>query len=505
MHTAEQLSYLTPDEVVAWQETDAWLQAESSKFQKVLGLTRKPLEYAYGKVPESLKDSIATAIYNVLTSLRDGSAGLTSQEVVSEKIGPIPEGPLGMYLVGVRRLDGAARSLIGQSKNLCTAEGAATGVAGLPGIVVDIPALYTLLFRMIAQVAACYGYSVESEQERGHILKVLDVGHQLEPEAKRAGMTEIEELQRMIRDDVPIVEAQRFAVSKGLQSMARALGLALTQRKLAQSLAVVGGMVGAGVNRQLAAEVGEVAYHAYRRRYLAELALLRQRAELGPSSRTESALAQDDAAPETREPEDRQPASEIPEAAIPGECTVVPADSQDLPAEQKPAVSRPIGGLANVTLAAGDLNALLARLDYPVEYRHGCFLGRVKLPIGTVRAAAIPSCSESHLVFTVPFKEIKSEGAGSFLLSKILSTFWTTIAKQVESTVLPRLRSRGFSSDLLTLDRGKGAGGEFGLVKLSLPALNRWLADKHPLLRASLIKVRFGSDDLRLDARVVSR
>ena len=58
--------------------------------------------------------------------------------------------------------------------------------------------------------------------------------------------------------------------------LARHLGLALTQRKLAQTVVLVGGVIGAGVNRQLAGEVGEVAFHAYRRRQLIDRALLRK-------------------------------------------------------------------------------------------------------------------------------------------------------------------------------------------------------------------------------------
>ena len=40
------------------------------------------------------------------------------------------------------------------------------------------------------------------------------------------------------------------------------------------------GVIGAGVNRQLAGEVGEVAIHAYRRRHLIDRALLRKEGAL---------------------------------------------------------------------------------------------------------------------------------------------------------------------------------------------------------------------------------
>lgn len=326
--TGDPFPYLTPDEQVAWRETDLWLGAEITRFQKMMAFTRKPIEYAYSKVPESLRESIANAILTVLTSVRDGTMGLVSSDAVREQLGYIPEGHLGHFQVGVRKLDAVALSLIGQSKNACMAEGAAAGLAGLPGIVVDIPALYGLLFRMIAQVAACYGYPGDSEVERDHMLKVLDVGHQSDPEPKRQGMDEIRAMQHMIGQDVTAAEAQRFTVTKGLQTMARHLGLVLTERKLAQSVAIVGGVVGAGINRQLASDIGDVAYHAYRRRYLTELAHLRQTGMLAGRG-----------------------------------------VSRPEPVVRPPAVS----GNGRVTLDAGLMNALLKGVGEGMSYRDGAF------------------------------------------------------------------------------------------------------------------------------------
>ncbi|MCA9778144.1 MAG: EcsC family protein [Candidatus Eremiobacteraeota bacterium] len=273
------LTYLDSDERAALAETKAWMEQDESRFKKVLGVTRKPIEFVYKKVPESVRESIASAILNVLTSVRDGTANLTSVNDVRLKVAEV-HGPLEaehpFARVPIAQLDAVAGKLIKGSKNACTAEGAATGVAGLPGIVVDVPALYALLFRMISQLSVVYGFDFQPEEERTHMLKLLEIGHQVDAASKRSGMKEVEELQDMIRRNIPVVEVQRFAIQKGLQTLARHLGLALTQRKLAQTVVLVGGVIGAGVNRQLAGEVGEVAFHAYRRRHLIDRAQLRK-------------------------------------------------------------------------------------------------------------------------------------------------------------------------------------------------------------------------------------
>lgn len=271
---------LTPSEVESLAKTNEWLNADASRFKKAMSITRKPIEFAYSKVPQSLRDSISDAILSVLTSVREGTTNFSAIEAVIERLenenGRF-EGREDFFEIGVEKLDVVALEMVRKCKNACTAEGAVVGMAGLPGIVVDVPALYGLLFRMIAQVSAVYGYPVDPEEEKIHMMKILDIGHRLEKESKKEGIEEISELQSNILHNKAVVEVQRFAVQKGLQTLARHLGVALTQRKLAQSVVLVGGAIGAGVNRNLASEVGEAAFHIYRRRHLMELSFLRSK------------------------------------------------------------------------------------------------------------------------------------------------------------------------------------------------------------------------------------
>ncbi|MGE0491616.1 MAG: EcsC family protein [Vulcanimicrobiota bacterium] len=270
--------YLTPDEREVLAEIEGWMSATPGSLKKLIGLAGKPLEFAYRQVPESIQNGISEAILKVLMTMRDGTTGMVSRRKVYDKIEAI-SGPLtgagGILKVNIRTLDRVAKDCIKMSKAGCAAGGAAAGAAGLPGLIIDIPTLYGILFRMIQEVATVYGFSVKPEQEKSHILKILDVGHHPESTEKRKGMVELESIQKMIRDGTAVRDLERFAVQKGLQAMARSLGIHLTQRKLAQSVAIVGGLVGAGVNYQLAGDVSEVAYHAYRRRFLQEVALTR--------------------------------------------------------------------------------------------------------------------------------------------------------------------------------------------------------------------------------------
>jgi len=76
----------------------------------------------------------------------------------------------------------------------------------------------------------------------------------------------------MIREGIPLKDIERLALAKGLQALSRQLAAGLVRRKAAQAVVLVGGLVGAGVNHQLVADVGTVAWQAYRRRFVVELA-----------------------------------------------------------------------------------------------------------------------------------------------------------------------------------------------------------------------------------------
>jgi hypothetical protein len=147
------------------------------------------------------------------------------------------------------------------------------------------------------------------------------------------------------------------------------------------------------------------------------------------------------------------------------------------------------------------LNSYLGRLrEHKLEYREGRLQGRIKLPVSACRVTIYPSCSSSHILLTLPFKEIQGESTGNFFLSKIVSTFWGTIAKQVESVLVPRLRAQGFPADTVTLEKSKEASGEVGRLKISLGALNFWLSSKHPRLKLRIRGMLFRPAAVEVEA-----
>ena len=152
------------------------------------------------------------------------------------------------------------------------------------------------------------------------------------------------------------------------------------------------------------------------------------------------------------------------------------------------------------------INSALARLEgQKLEFRHGCILAKLTLPVGAVSAIVIPSFRDDHVLLTIPFQEIKGNITGKFFVSKVLSVFWNFIGSQIQSAVIPKLRQYGLGSDTISHRKTKARAGDVGEIMISLRAINRWLEGKHPRLNLSIREVAFSPEgaDVTADLRSV--
>lgn len=276
------VTYLNEDEQKVLKEVQDWIFAPPSLLSKAMVLAGKPAELAYRLVPAGLKEKLGSTIYGVLGTLRNTSRTTVQPQILLDKISARLGKDVGthhdqIFQADIAKLDPLANECIRFNKATAAVEGGAAGAVGLPGLIADVPALYVLAFRTIQEVAICYGFPIEGEVEHAYMMKVLDVGHYLENEQKRVGMEELQGLQDMISSGAPLKDLERVSLAKGLQALARELSVALFRRKAAQTMAVVGSVVGASVNFALVNDIGLTAYYAYRYRFLHEVALRRMK------------------------------------------------------------------------------------------------------------------------------------------------------------------------------------------------------------------------------------
>lgn len=271
---------LTAEEQQALKVSETFFQRPSGRFQKALGKIGRPLDFLLKASPRKFQDGLTTAIHGVLTTVADGAEAGSSETVLIDNLCA----DLGMELEPWNRifsadykiLDRIAQNKVKAAKRFATVQGGVTGVTGAPGLIADVPSLYFLLFRTVHQVAVCMGFPAHSPAEKRYLMQVVNVGHYLELRERRCALLELEQLESEIAEKSSSAEdLQRTLLAKSVQLMAGKLASTLLQRKAAQSVAFVGGAVGAVINRQLTEDVGLTALHAYRRRFFKRAAELR--------------------------------------------------------------------------------------------------------------------------------------------------------------------------------------------------------------------------------------
>ena len=172
--------------------------------------------------------------------------------------------------------DGLANGVHNWAIGIATIEGGVTGGAGLPGLVVDIPAIVTLALRTIHKIGVCYGYEVTSKEDREFILGVMAASGSNDMSEKIKALATLRSIEvnlskqacKSLATKTTQDRMSHDAAIIGIKSLAKQLGLNLTQRKTLQAIPAVGAFVGASVNGWYIKEVGWAARRSLQERWL---------------------------------------------------------------------------------------------------------------------------------------------------------------------------------------------------------------------------------------------
>ncbi len=168
--------------------------------------------------------------------------------------------------------DAAAADVRRWALGFAAAGGAATGVLGAAGLAFDIPATVTLALRTARLTGLCYGFGGVGEQERVHILDVLQLAGANSVEERDAALQRLAESRAQFgRDDWQKIAAMTGRATGSVvatQRLAATLGVNLSTRKMAQVVPIVGAVIGAGVNAAFQHDVASAARFAFRARWL---------------------------------------------------------------------------------------------------------------------------------------------------------------------------------------------------------------------------------------------
>ena len=230
------------------KEIEKWKNEEPSVVSKATGWVLKPVSKMVEMIiPQSVirgaltsSDWLAEKLTDKKDIIRDG--GVKSINELASK--------------SLELSDKLANNVHNWANGIALAEGAATGATGLPGMIVDIPALIIMTLRVIRKIGLCYGYDCDTEKEKQFIFSIMSAAGANSTNEKIIALGNIQAAKVLISKTAWRKMAEKAANNKfskeaivlAIKNLAKQLGVNLTKRKALQAIPIIGGAVGATMN-----------------------------------------------------------------------------------------------------------------------------------------------------------------------------------------------------------------------------------------------------------------
>jgi len=227
------------------QELNIWqhqmLQAPSFTNK----LSRKVQQKINSYIPDKVHLAITTTIKQMIRAMLFGANLTTRKPLVN---------------VALSAQEALVLERIAFYKKAAAAEGGVTGAGGILLGLADFPLLLSLKLKMLFDIAAFYGYSVDDYRERIYLLHIFQLAFSSHEQRRQVYLQMVNwEVQKQnLPADIHQFDWQTFQ-----QEYRDYIDLA----KMAQLIPVIGAPVGAVVNYRLLKKLGSTAMNAYRMRW----------------------------------------------------------------------------------------------------------------------------------------------------------------------------------------------------------------------------------------------
>jgi len=225
-------------------------------------------------IPQGIQDAVGKAVENALKGLSSTANYTINQDEILSRV----ESYRSEYDDNFKACDEAAKHYWNWHLGYAASEGAALGAGGIISLAADIPALFTMSFRLIQEIALCYGYDINTDEEKEYIMQILRVGSTSDIKTKAEFvicMKQVEEVLikvtwKKMSESLAKQEISKLSLLAALRNFAKSLGIQITKRKALQMVPLIGALIGASFNYTFMNDVGRAAFMSYRRRKLGE-------------------------------------------------------------------------------------------------------------------------------------------------------------------------------------------------------------------------------------------
>lgn len=167
--------------------------------------------------------------------------------------------------------EGVASSLaVTGAEVSATVTGGTTMVVAVSAITADVTTVMVGMGRIVALVAAHYGYDVREPDEQVFAAGVIAYSAAGNSAEKAAALASLSRLTQQMMRRATWQQLQQRQLVTVIGRMFTALGFRMTKRKLAQAVPIVGAVINGGLNARIAYQTFDRAQQAYRLRFLTE-------------------------------------------------------------------------------------------------------------------------------------------------------------------------------------------------------------------------------------------
>lgn len=263
---------LNSTEKAVRRDIESWQHAQSSVVTQAMDWVMRPIDWTVDRVaPPSVVERVSDRIEQFLSALNDASEWTYQADDIlraaderglpAERIGDLRSQP-------IDDLDALAQSQFRQNTLLAALEGGGAGLGGAILIAADVPLLFTINFRLIQQIGACYGFPMRGPTFRPLVLSIFNVAASDGPEARNEALREVTVAAASFADGRDYKGRVSGTFRDQNRHLPREIAKALVGRKIGQTIPLAGAAIGAGVNYWFTQETARAAYMCFRALYL---------------------------------------------------------------------------------------------------------------------------------------------------------------------------------------------------------------------------------------------
>lgn len=263
---------MNPGEYEKYQirEIGEWKRAEPSVVFKTIGFAIAPVTRLILRI---MPDTLIKGVLDFSSSAAEWLTD-TGDVVRDAGVGRVED----LKKYDLEKSDQLANAVHNWAITMASAEGGATGAAGIFGLAVDVPAIIVIALRTIHKIGACYGFEVRTQSDKDFMLAILSASGANDMTEKVAALRTLRTIEisaakttwKALADKVATEQPGKEAGIIGIENLAKQISINFTRRKMLQALPVIGAVVGASVNGWYVREVGWAARRAFQERWLIE-------------------------------------------------------------------------------------------------------------------------------------------------------------------------------------------------------------------------------------------